>query len=84
IKNEKIKELENLVFELIDVREEEGGTLADQYGGSNKEMNKRVRIVHEKIDDTVEKLYSQVAFSSDKSRFDALINLYNKNQKIKE
>lgn len=68
--------LEEAVFEMLDVREEEGGTLADLYGGANKPMNERLRQAHEKIDGIVERAYQQKPFESDEERLSVLLNLY--------
>lgn len=68
--------LEEAVFEMLDVREEEGGTLADLYGGTNKPMNERLRQAHEKIDGIVERAYQQKPFESDEERLSVLLNLY--------
>lgn len=64
------------VFEMLDVREEEGGTLAELYGGANKPMNERLRQAHEKIDGIVERAYQQKPFESDEERLSVLLNLY--------
>ena len=68
--------LEEAVFEMLDVREEEGGTLADLYGGANKPMNERLRQAHEKIDGIVERAYQQKPFESDEERISVLLDLY--------
>lgn len=68
--------LEDAVFEMLDVREEEGGTLAELYGGANKPMNERLRQAHEKIDGIVERAYQQKTFESDEERLSVLLNLY--------
>ena len=68
--------LEEAVFEMLDVREEEGGTLAELYGGANKPMNERLRQTHEKIDGIVERAYQQKPFESDEERLSVLLNLY--------
>ena len=68
--------LEEAVFEMLDVREEEGGTLAELYGGANKPMNDRLRQAHEKIDGIVERAYQQKPFESDEERLSVLLKLY--------
>ncbi|CGE77086.1 DNA methylase [Streptococcus pneumoniae] len=68
--------LEEAVFEMLDVREEEGGTFAELYGGANKPMNERLRQAHEKIDGIVERAYQQKPFESDEERLSVLLNLY--------
>ncbi|OIU73167.1 class I SAM-dependent DNA methyltransferase [Rossellomorea aquimaris] len=68
--------LEEAVLEMLDVREEEGGTLAELYGGANKPMNGRLREAHEKIDGVVERAYKQEPFKSDEERLSVLLKLY--------
>ena len=68
--------LEEAVLEMLDVREEEGGTLAELYGGANKPMNARLREAHEKIDGIVERAYKQEPFKSDEERLTVLLKLY--------
>ncbi|EPD2215181.1 DNA methyltransferase [Listeria monocytogenes] len=68
--------LEEAVLEMLDVREEEGGTLAELYGGANKPMNARLREAHEKIDGIVERAYKQEPFKSDEERLNVLLKLY--------
>ncbi|WP_431808554.1 class I SAM-dependent DNA methyltransferase [Lysinibacillus sphaericus] len=70
--------LEEAVLEMLDVREEEGGTLAELYGGANKSMNARLREAHEKIDGIVERAYKQEPFKSDEERLSVLLKLYQK------
>ncbi len=68
--------LEEAVLEMLDVREEEGGTLAELYGGAKKPMNARLREAHEKIDGIVERAYKQEPFKSDEERLSVLLKLY--------
>ncbi|WP_404469256.1 class I SAM-dependent DNA methyltransferase [Sutcliffiella horikoshii] len=68
--------LEEAVLDMLDVREEEGGTLAELYGGANKPMNARLREAHEKIDGIVERAYKQEPFKSDEERLSVLLKLY--------
>ncbi|UPO91082.1 DNA methyltransferase [Niallia sp. Man26] len=68
--------LEEAVLEMLDVREEEGGTLAELYGGANKPMNARLREAHEKIDGIVERAYKQEPFKSDEERLNLMLKLY--------
>lgn len=68
--------LEEAVLDMFDVREEEGGTLAQLYGGANKPMNARLREAHIRIDEIVEKAYKSTPFTSDEERTNHLIKLY--------
>lgn len=76
LSNNRKNVLEEAVLEMLDVREEEGGTLADLYGGANKPMNSRLREAHEKIDGIVERTYKQEPFKSDEERLSVLLKLY--------
>ncbi|MDW8759261.1 class I SAM-dependent DNA methyltransferase [Streptococcus suis] len=68
--------LEEAVLDMFDVREEEGGTLAQLYGGANKPMNARLKEAHLKIDEIVERAYKSTPFTSDEERTNHLIKLY--------
>ncbi|MCO6016916.1 DNA methyltransferase [Carnobacterium divergens] len=70
--------IEEAVLEMLDVREEEGGTLAELYGGANKPMNTKLRKAHKKIDGIVERAYKQEPFKSDEERLSVLLRLYQK------
>lgn len=76
--------LEEAVLEMLDVREEEGGTLAELYGGANKPMNIRLREAHEVIDGIVERAYRQEPFKSDEERLSVLLKLYQEMTKGEE
>lgn len=73
--------LEEAVFEMLDVREEQGGTLAELYGGANRAMNEKLREAHEKIDGIVERAYKQDSFKSDDERLNVMLRLYNEKNK---
>lgn len=68
--------LEEAVLEMLDIREEEGGTLADLYGGINQPMNVRLRRAHQKIDGIVERAYRQEPFNTDEERLNTLFKYY--------
>ncbi|MFD2831069.1 DNA methyltransferase [Corticicoccus populi] len=76
--------LEEAVLDMLDIREEEGGTLGELYGGASKPMNERLRKAHEKIDGIVERAYKQEPFKSDDSRLKELIKLYKKIIEVKK
>lgn len=76
ISNSRKKALENAVLNLFDVREEEGGTLAELYGGANKDMNEQVKLAHKKIDGIVERIYKLQPIESDEERIGILKKLY--------
>ncbi len=83
ITKEEKKKLEDLSFEILDIRNEEGGTLADLYGSPNakkspKKMNPRLLEVHKKLDNLVDSVYRKKGFSNDDERLSLLLNMYDK------
>lgn len=76
LSQQRKNKLEEAVLDMLDVREEEGGTLAELYGGANRPMNQRLREAHEVIDGIVERAYRQEPFTSDKERLNVLLKLY--------
>lgn len=76
LSQQRKNKLEEAVLDMLDVREEEGGTLAELYGGANKPMNQRLREAHEVIDGIVERAYRQEPFNSDEERLSVLLKLY--------
>lgn len=68
--------LEEAVLDMFDIREEEGGTLAQLYGGANKPMNARLKEAHLRIDEIIERAYKATPFISDEERTSHLIKLY--------
>lgn len=67
-----IARFEEMTMDLIDTREEIGGSLADLYG---KNMDERLVRVHEKIDLAVDKLFGG-PFKDDDDRLKMLFNKY--------
>lgn len=81
------EEIERLALNILDVRNEEGGTLSDLYGRplaskNPKPMNERLLITHKKLDNFVDKLYKNSGFKNDDERLSQLLDMYSK--KIKE
>lgn len=76
--------LEEAVFDMLDVREEEGESLSKLYGSAKYPMNSRLRKAHEKIDGIVDRAYRQEPFKSDMERLSFLINLYKEISEEKE
>lgn len=75
------KEIENLVLKILDIREEEPGTLAELYGSplakkNPKPMNSRLLAVHQALDKVVDKAYKATDFNNDDERLSILLNLY--------
>ncbi len=74
-------EIENLVLDLIDIREEEEGSISDLYGaplaGKNpKPMNDRLLKIHQNIDTVVDRAYKVDEFRDDSQRLSMLLKMY--------
>lgn len=75
------KEIEDAVMNLIDIRDEEGGTLAELYGAplaekNQKQMNTRVQSAHEQLDKIIERTYRSNPFENDEERLELLLSMY--------
>lgn len=83
----KIKdEIEQLVLNILDIREEEGGTLAELYGSplaekNPKPMNLRLLKAHQELDEVVDRAYKSSGFKDDNDRLTLLLNMYS--EKVK-
>ena len=80
-------EIEELVWKILDIRDEEGGTLAELYGSplaekNPKPMNPRLLAAHQELDEVVDRAYRDRPFKDDNERLSLLLNMYS--QKIKE
>ena len=71
----KKRAIEGQVLEILDIREEIGGTLAELY---NPPMHNRLQEAHEKLDFIVDKIYKDIEFSSDDDRLGLLLSKYKK------
>lgn len=77
-------EIEGLVWDILDIREEEGGTLAELYGSplaekKPKPMNPRLLEAHRKLDKVVERAYKKDRdFRDDSERLSVLLDMYSK------
>lgn len=74
-------EIEQLVWKILDIREEEGGTLADLYGSplaekNPKPMNPRLLEAHQKLDEVVDRAYKADGFKDDSQRLSLLLKMY--------
>ncbi|WKN28902.1 hypothetical protein MUB42_00210 [Apilactobacillus kunkeei] len=83
----KKKELSDLILNIIDIRDEEGGSYSNLYGAplsliNKKNMNQRLLGAHLKLDNIVDKYYKQSGFKTDDERLSLLLDMYSK--KIKE
>ena len=81
------KEIEQLVLNILDIREEEGGTLAELYGSplaekNPKPMNPRLLKAHQELDQVVDRAYKPNGFRDDNERLALLLDMYSK--KVKE
>lgn len=75
-------EIEKLVLNILDIREEEGGTLADLYGSplaekNPKPMNPRLLKAHQQLDEVVDRAYKANGFKNDNERLALLLDMYN-------
>lgn len=74
-------EIEDLVWKILDIRDEEGGTLAELYGSplaekNPKPMNARLLEAHQKLDEVVDRAYKADGFKDDSQRLTLLLKLY--------
>lgn len=74
-------EIENLVLNILDIREEEGGTLAELYGSplaekNPKPMNARLLEAHQELDRVVDRAYKASGFKDDAERLSMLLEMY--------
>ncbi|MER2006799.1 MAG: DNA methyltransferase [Psychrobacillus sp.] len=70
------EEIKNAVLEILDIREESGGTLAELY--HNETMPSDLLAAHVKLDEKIERLYRNNPFNSDEERLEHLLNIYQK------
>lgn len=80
-------EIEQLVWKILDIRDEEGGTLAELYGSplaekNPKPMNPRLLAAHQELDEVVDRAYRDRPFKDDNERLSLLLNMYS--QKVNE
>lgn len=80
-------EIEQLVLNILDIREEEGGTLAELYGSplaekNPKPMNHRLLKAHQELDEVIDRAYKPNGFKDDNERLALLLDMYSK--KVKE
>lgn len=80
-------EIEDLVWKILDIRDEEGGTLAELYGSplaakNPKPMNPRLKAAHEELDQVVDRAYRDRPFKDDNERLALLLEMYS--QKVNE
>lgn len=76
-------EIEQLMLNILDIREEEGGSLAELYGSplaekNPKPMNERLLKAHQELDEVVDRAYKPNGFKDDNERLSLLLNMYSK------
>ena len=74
---------------ILDVRDEEGGTLAELYGTplarkNPKPMNERLLKAHRELDQVVDRVYRQSGFKDDSERLSYLLKMYSNETKSKD
>lgn len=87
ISTRRKNEIEDLVWKILDIRDEEGGTLADLYGSplaekNPKPMNPRLLAAHQELDQVVDRAYRDRPFKDDNERLSLLLDMYS--QKVNE
>lgn len=85
----RLKLIESFVYEILDVREEEGGTLAELYGSplaekNPKPMNPRLLVAHQKLDEVVDRAYKADGFKDDSQRLSLLLKMYEEKVRLFE
>ena len=76
-------EIEDLTLNILDIRDEEGGTLAELYGSplaekNPKPMNPRLLKAHQELDKVVDRAYKACGFKDDNERLALLLDMYSK------
>lgn len=82
-------EIEQLTLNILDIREEEGGTLAELYGSplaekNPKPMNPRLLKAHQELDEVVDRAYKANGFKDDNERLALLLEMYGEKIKNEE
>lgn len=74
LSTQRKNEIARVMTEILDLREYEGGTLADSYNAAT--MPESLRKKHEELDGIVDRAYQQRTFDSDEERLAILLKLY--------
>lgn len=74
ISTRKKNEIREIVFEILDLREELGGTLAQLYNPQT--MPSELKTKHIKLDMIIDKLYQKRDFQNDEERLALLLKMY--------
>ena len=75
------KEIEDLTYQILDLRDERGVSLAELYGAPladkhPKEMNPKLKEIHFALDELVDRLYGTGHFENDSQRLKLLLSMY--------
>ncbi|MBT2636567.1 DNA methyltransferase [Bacillus sp. ISL-39] len=74
ISTRRKNEIEETILEILDIREEHGGTLAELYNPETMPLD--LKVAHDKLDGIIERAYRQRAFESDEERLELLLKMY--------
>ncbi|MCD8922981.1 N-6 DNA methylase [Staphylococcus pseudintermedius] len=77
---QRLKEIERVITDILDLREYEGGSLAYLY--NSKTMPISLKEKHQELDGIVERAYRQKPFNSDEERLSTLLTLYKEKKVI--
>lgn len=80
-------EIETMILNILDIRDEEGSSLDNLYGAplaekNPKPMNSRLLKAHQELDEVVDRAYKSNGFKDDNERLALLLEMYSK--KVKE
>lgn len=74
LSTQRKNEIETVVMDILDYRDESGKTLAELY--NRKTMPEELLELHEKLDGIVDRAYRQTPFKDDQERLGMLLNMY--------
>ncbi|UXU27426.1 class I SAM-dependent DNA methyltransferase (plasmid) [Staphylococcus aureus] len=74
LSTQRKNEIARVMLDILDIREYEGGSLAELY--NTKTMPKSLRQKHEELDGIIDRAYRQKPFNSDEERLSILLELY--------
>lgn len=74
ISTRKKNDIEAAILEILDLREELGGTLAELYNFATMPME--LKVAHENLDGIVDRAYRQKVFETDEERLEVLLKMY--------
>ncbi|MCG0626006.1 methylase [Lactiplantibacillus plantarum] len=74
-------EIETIVFDILDIREEEPGNIAELYGSplaekNPKPMNAHLLAAHRELDEVIDRAYKPDGFKDDSQRLSWLLKMY--------